>query len=63
MKRHAPGPEDATSSLRGSNGTVTFGAWDLDSVMNYCNQKYNNDGKLSATDIATLQHFYGAPTG
>ena len=43
---------------QGSDGDTTIGAWDLDSVMNYCNPVYNNNGILSAVDIATVQTFY-----
>ncbi len=45
---------------QGSNGDVTIGAWDLDSVMNYCNPEWNGDGTLSATDIRGVQEMYGA---
>jgi hypothetical protein len=38
-----------------------FGAWDTGSVMNYCNPVWNNDGRLSPTDIRGLQAAYGAP--
>ena len=57
------GPGGCKKQAQGSDGTVMFGAWDLDSVMNYCNPKYNNDGKLSPTDIAALQYYYDAPAG
>jgi hypothetical protein len=30
--------------------------------MNYCNAKYNNDGKLSLLDIKAVQYVYGAPS-
>ena len=43
-------------------GGTYFGAWDLGSVMNYCNPIWNNDGRLSRTDIAGLQAAYGTPT-
>ncbi|WP_437715061.1 FG-GAP-like repeat-containing protein [Sorangium sp. So ce448] len=43
---------------QGSNGNVTVGAWDLDSVMNYCNPDWNNGGLLSATDIEGVMRFY-----
>lgn len=42
-------------------GGTYFGAWDLDSVMNYCNPIWNNDGRLSRTDITGLQAAYGVP--
>jgi hypothetical protein len=34
--------------------------YDPHSVMNYCNQKYNNDGQLSDLDVKALQQIYGA---
>lgn len=46
---------------QGSQGNVLIGAWDLSSTMNYCNNRSNNGGVLSAGDIAGLQIFYGVP--
>jgi hypothetical protein len=45
----------------GSSGDTMIGAWDLASVMNYCNPVWNGNGKLSATDIEMVQKFYGLP--
>lgn len=42
-------------------GGTYFGSWDLDSVMNYCNPVWNNDGRLSRTDQFGLQSAYGTP--
>lgn len=36
--------------------------YDPNSVMNYCNDKYNNNGKLSTLDVAAVQFLYGSPT-
>ncbi len=44
---------------QGEDGDTLFGAWDLQSVMNYCNPNWNGSGNLSATDIAAVQHYYG----
>lgn len=46
---------------QGTNGDTIVGDWDLYSVMNYCNPRYNNDGDLSTTDRRTLASFYGLP--
>jgi hypothetical protein len=46
---------------QGTNGNVMIGAWDEDSVMNYCANSWNGDGNLSATDILTVQTYYGKP--
>lgn len=35
--------------------------WDPESVMNYCNSKYNNDGQLSLLDVQAVQKIYGVP--
>ena len=42
----------------GDTGGVTFGDWDLNSVMNYCSPN-RKSGDLSQTDIAGAQHYYG----
>jgi hypothetical protein len=44
---------------QGTDGDTTIGAWDLDSVMNYCNPHWNGDGNLSATDISAARQVYG----
>ncbi len=36
--------------------------YDPDSVMNYCNPRWNNDGQLSPKDIKGVQTLYGART-
>lgn len=36
--------------------------YDPESVMNYCNPRWNNDGKLSPKDIKGVQTLYGART-
>jgi hypothetical protein len=46
---------------QGSNGNLTIGAWDVNSVMNYCNSNWNGGGNLSATDIQGVQQMYGTP--
>jgi hypothetical protein len=55
-------PETCLDDPQGPNGDTTVGAWDLDSVLNYCNPVYNNGGVLSATDIIGLRQYYGSPT-
>jgi astacin (peptidase family M12A) len=42
-------------------GDSPFGPWDESSVMNYCNPVWDNDGRLSAWDIAGAQYYYGGP--
>jgi hypothetical protein len=54
-------PSTCTSAPQGENGNTNVGAWDLMSIMNYCNPTWNNDGKLSVNDIAGAQRYYGGP--
>jgi len=48
-----------TEERQGSDGDVTIGAWDLNSVMNYCNPQWNGNGRLSDVDIQTFNSVYG----
>ncbi len=43
-----------------SNGAQMLTPYDQNSVMNYCNKKYNNDGQLSAWDTVALRKMYGS---
>ncbi|WP_343073625.1 M12 family metallopeptidase, partial [Pyxidicoccus fallax] len=52
-------PSTCTEPAQGSNGNLMIGAWDLQSVMNYCNPDWNGNGQLSATDIAGVVQLYG----
>ena len=51
-------PSSCTDPAQGSDGDETFGSWDLNSVMNYCNPTWSGGGVLSATDIAGARHYY-----
>jgi len=51
-------PGSCDDAPQGGNGNLTIGAWDADSVMNYCNDDWNNDGKLSAGDIWGVRKMY-----
>jgi hypothetical protein len=53
-------PASCTEPDGGESGDTTVGAWDLGSVMNYCNPVRNGDARLSGTDIEGVQRFYGA---
>jgi len=45
----------------GENGDTKLTPYDPDSVMNYCNPRYLNFGKLSYFDVITVQSTYGPP--
>jgi hypothetical protein len=42
-----------------SVGAEMLTPYDPSSVMNYCNEKFNNDGELSKYDVIALQKVYG----
>ena len=44
---------------QGGNGDTIIGPWDSDSVMNYCNNDWNNDGVLSTGDVRAARTLYG----
>jgi len=52
-------PSSCKGKEQGTTGDVTIGAWDKDSVMNYCNPEWSGNGNLSETDILTVQTYYG----
>ncbi|SAK82826.1 hypothetical protein AWB79_05536 [Caballeronia hypogeia] len=52
-------PSSCKEPAQGTSGDTMIGAWDLASIMNYCNPEWNGNGKLSATDTAMAQKFYG----
>ncbi|MBI4511506.1 MAG: VCBS repeat-containing protein [Deltaproteobacteria bacterium] len=58
-QNRADTPSDCDDAPNGSNGDIYVGSWDWNSVMNYCNSKWNNDGKLSTGDVAGLVRLYG----
>jgi hypothetical protein len=55
-------PGECMEPPQGSNGDNTqLTPYDSQSVMNYCNKKYNNDGQLSALDKQAVGKLYGSP--
>jgi len=55
-------PGECRQLKQGTSGDVLLTPYDPRSVMNYCNPKYNNDGMLSALDIAAVRELYGEPS-
>lgn len=51
-------PGECTKKPQGTSGDLMLTPWDPESVMNYCNPVYNNDGKLSKSDIDTMKEIY-----
>jgi hypothetical protein len=55
-------PATCKEPAQGQSGDMIIGGWDLNSIMNYCNPKYNGNGELSLTDIAAVRQLYGGPS-
>lgn len=54
-------PAECLKKPQGTDGDVMLTDYDKDSVMNYCNPVYANDGLLSEGDIKGLHVAYCAP--
>ena len=54
-------PVDCQDERQGTPGDYSVTIYDADSVMNYCNLKWNNDGMLSALDVEAVRTLYGSP--
>lgn len=57
-QNRADAPGECRKLAQGPNGNVLLTPYDPKSVMNYCNQKYNNDGRLSNCDIVAVHNEY-----
>jgi len=54
-------PGECRLMSQGADPDRLLTPYDEHSVMNYCNSRYNNDGKLSPLDTAAVQYLYGNP--
>jgi len=54
-------PGECGKLRQGSDGDQLLTPYDPNSTMNYCNERYNNNGRLSAFDVRAVQILYGAP--
>ena len=53
--------QEGENKVSGPYYTTSGTPWDPDSVMNYCNPVWNNNGQLSSLDVLALQKVYGSP--
>ena len=53
--------KDCLAEPQGQDGDWYMTPCDINSIMNYCNPDWNNNGLLSALDIQALQYFYKKP--
>jgi hypothetical protein len=54
-------PGECRQQAQGQNGSKLLTPYDEHSIMNYCNEKWSNDGKLSQLDAQAVRQLYGAP--
>lgn len=54
-------PGECKNLRQGTNPDKALTPYDKDSVMNYCNKKWNNGGFLSTLDIDAVRALYGPP--
>jgi hypothetical protein len=52
-------PKECREERQGRDGDWKVTSYDPESIMNYCNKKYNNDGALSSSDILSVRSVYG----
>ncbi len=52
------GDPECRKQVQGSNGSEVVGYFDGESIMNYCNPIWNNNGTLSVKDVHTIYHMY-----
>ena len=61
-QNRADAPPLCQNEHQGSDGDWLLTVYDPESIMNYCNPKWNNFGKLSVLDIEAARLLYGAPS-
>lgn len=54
-------PGECREPPQGGNGNVMLTPYDKNSIMNYCNSKWNNDARLSPLDVDAVRQLYGIP--
>lgn len=54
-------PFECQLDAQGTTGNWNVTLYDPASIMNYCNTKWNNDGRLSDRDILAVRTIYGSP--
>jgi hypothetical protein len=61
-QNRADAPRECREERRqGTDGDTFVTSYDPESIMNYCNPSWNNDGKLSKGDVEAVQKIYGKP--
>jgi hypothetical protein len=53
-------PDSPCNDTKGHDGGWLVTSYDPDSIMNYCNPKWLNDGQLSPLDVSGIQTIYGS---
>lgn len=55
--------DSARETVDLGRAALMIGEWASDSIMNYCNPRWNNGGMLSRDDVRAAQALYGGPSG
>jgi Astacin (Peptidase family M12A) len=58
-QNRADAPPQCRKDQEGIIGDYNVTKYDPNSIMNYCNPKWNGNGKLSQLDILAVQTIYG----
>lgn len=58
-QNRADAPLQCQAERQGTTGNWNVTTYDPQSIMNYCNPSWNNDGQLSARDIDAVTTLYG----
>lgn len=61
-QNRADAPPECKKEREGADGDWNLTDYDPDSIMNYCNQVWNNNGRLSQRDIDSVRKIYGPRT-
>jgi hypothetical protein len=61
-QNRADAPGECKLLGQGTSPDAMLTPYDPTSVMNYCNKDWNNNGYLSALDVAAVRELYGNPT-
>lgn len=61
VRMDTPGSCIQSDARTADSSLVSVGVYDPNSIMNYCNPTWANNGVLSATDTIGVRQYYGAP--
>jgi len=60
-EQNRPDTPPECNDRQGTDGDYQVTLYDSESIMNYCNPRWNNYGQLSSKDIEAIHQLYGKP--